>query len=477
MTEAGIESTVFLPDFTTLLLDWFGGRSNFAFFAYGGLNPESPAGLLYSLFHSESPTNMQQRHRYVNPDFDAAIEACLDAPTADEAAPHCKDAQFYLFEDQPIIPLYNNIFISAFRTDKWTGWVNYNGEGINEGFWNENHVRLKEGEPERRADGTGGLFRRILESDISVFNLFIDNKGVFTVTAGNLFDTLYARNPYSLEKIPWFAESWTTQTVPDPAYEDDIFEITLNLIDNATWHDGREWNAWDVPLHYFLVQFTESPILLAPDLVSFINVTVVDDYTVKMYSEASGHLEFVNIAGNYWTGTARAETWAEAANYGKSGFTAADVRALIQDYASSDWDTLVSELTAMFEGAGVTPQEILAFDPGRGVDQGWMVGTGFYQAKEFNYGNFYSVEAYGAHPYSVRAERPPTPPPPPPPPPGPTESGVYNPVTSTGETFDPLAIDLAVEWPYSGSTTMALGLGVVALIVGVAIGIAVKRRE
>jgi hypothetical protein len=50
-------------------------------------------------------------------------------------------------------------------------------------------------------------------------------------------------------------------------------------------------------------------------------------------------------------------------------------------------------------------------------------------------------------------------------------------VTSTGETFDPLAIDLAVEWPYSGSTTMALGLGVVALIVGVAIGIAVKRRE
>ncbi len=95
----------------------------------------------------------------------------------------------------------------------------------------------------------------------------------FTVT-NNIYDTLVGVAP-DWELIPRLAKSWKIS--------DDGLEITFNLRDDVSFHNGRKMTAKDVEYSFKRLKDAESP--RARDYANIIKIEVLDENNIKFTTE------------------------------------------------------------------------------------------------------------------------------------------------------------------------------------------------
>ncbi|MHA1772447.1 MAG: ABC transporter substrate-binding protein [Candidatus Thorarchaeota archaeon] len=183
-----------------------------------------------------------------NSNYDAWRDQLLHSTDYDDVYEAAIEMQKVWVYQSPMIICYENILLSAYRTDKFEGFVNDVSGGV-PGWWTNQKVHLKasEGGP------FGGTFRWSNPLDIDTFNFMVSSSAYTMNVLGELYDSLLAQD-WTGKDVNWLAESYTAETHADnAAIPEGHTRFTFNLIQNATWSDGTPLTADDVAysLNYY----------------------------------------------------------------------------------------------------------------------------------------------------------------------------------------------------------------------------------
>jgi ABC-type transport system substrate-binding protein len=189
----------------------------------------------------------------------------------------------------PQIICYENTLLSAYRTDKFEGFVNDVSDGV-PGWWTNYKVHLKDSE----GGPFGGTFRWSNPLDLDSFNFMVSSSAYTANVLNQLYDSLMTQDDQGNDVL-WLAESYTAQTHADnPDITDGHTRFTFNLIQNATWTDGTRLTAADVA--FSLNYFRDAPgNPYGADLGDMTAAYAPTDYTVvvEFDTESYWHLHTV----------------------------------------------------------------------------------------------------------------------------------------------------------------------------------------
>ncbi|MHA2424311.1 MAG: ABC transporter substrate-binding protein [Candidatus Thorarchaeota archaeon] len=188
---------------------------------------------------------------FANASYDAWRDQLLHATFWDgpggvlEAALEMQEV--WVFQS-PMIICYENILLSAYRTDRFEGFVNDVSDGV-PGWWTNYQVHLQDG----LGGPFGGTFRWSNPLDLDTFNFMVSSSAYTMNVLGELYDSLITTD-YQGNDVNWLAESYIAETHEDnPNVPDGYTRFTFQMIQNATWTDGTQITAEDVAfsLNYF----------------------------------------------------------------------------------------------------------------------------------------------------------------------------------------------------------------------------------
>ncbi|MFW9980145.1 MAG: ABC transporter substrate-binding protein, partial [Candidatus Thorarchaeota archaeon] len=148
----------------------------------------------------------------------------------------------------PMIICYENVLLSAYRTDRFEGFINDVSDGV-PGWWTNYKVHLKDalGGP------FGGTFRWANPLDLDTFNFMVSSSAYTMNVLGELYDSLIIQDPDGND-VMWLAETYEAETHDDnPAVPEGYTRFTFDIIQNATWTDGALITGEDIAfsLNYF----------------------------------------------------------------------------------------------------------------------------------------------------------------------------------------------------------------------------------
>ena len=153
----------------------------------------------------------------------------------------------------PQIICYENFELSAYRTDKFEGFVNDVSGGV-PGWWTNEKVHLK---PGQTGAPWGGEFRWSNPLDLDTFNFMTSSSAYTRNVINEFYDSLITIDSHGND-IDWLAESYIGETHADNlAVPEGYTRFTFDMIQNATWTDGMPLTAEDVA--YSLNYFRDSP--------------------------------------------------------------------------------------------------------------------------------------------------------------------------------------------------------------------------
>ncbi|TFG12445.1 hypothetical protein EU537_09170, partial [Candidatus Thorarchaeota archaeon] len=148
----------------------------------------------------------------------------------------------------PNIIAYENTLLSAYRNDKFEGFVNDVSDGV-PGYWTNYRVHLKE----ELGGPFGDTFRWSNPLDIDSFNTMVTSSAYSMNILMMLYDSLITQDEEG-EDVLWLAESYEAETHDDnPAVPEGYTRFIFDIIQNATWTDGTPLTAEDIAfsLNYF----------------------------------------------------------------------------------------------------------------------------------------------------------------------------------------------------------------------------------
>ncbi|TXT55419.1 MAG: exported protein of unknown function [Candidatus Thorarchaeota archaeon] len=176
-----------------------------------------------------------------NASYDQWIDQLLHGTSFDEVYEAAIEMQRIFVFECPLIILYNNYQISAYRNDRFEGIVNDAIDGP-ACWWTNYRVHSQQ--------GSGGIFRWSLPLDIDTFNVFYGQFWYGYDSLNLMYDGLLKHNPEGVY-IPWLAESYIIETNADnPTVPDGHTRFTFQIVNNATWSDGTPLTAQDVAFSY-----------------------------------------------------------------------------------------------------------------------------------------------------------------------------------------------------------------------------------
>ncbi|MFW9768384.1 MAG: ABC transporter substrate-binding protein [Candidatus Thorarchaeota archaeon] len=210
---------------------------------------------------------------FVNESVDTAIENMLAAKDYAEAYQYCAEIQRLLHYQVPQIVTYENIYLQAYRNDKFTGHVKDYGRYLN-GKWTMHKIR--------NLDGTfGGTVASALGQEPDTFNLWTSNSGYTQQILDLIYSSLYDPGP-DLRKYPVLAESYIEERHADNiAVPEGHHRFTIDLIQNATWSDGTPFTAEDVAFTF--TYLLESAALGNPAGAGLVAQELVSAYAPSTY--------------------------------------------------------------------------------------------------------------------------------------------------------------------------------------------------
>ncbi len=218
-----------------------------------------------------------------NATYDSWRDQLLHSTDYDEVYEAAIEMQKIWVYESPMIICYENILLSAYRTDKFEGHVADVSDGI-PGWWTNQKVHLKadQGGP------FGGTFIWSNPLDLDTFNFMVSSSAYTMNVLGEMYDSLIGTDHLGKD-IFWLAESYTAETHADnPAVPEGHTRFTFNMIQNATWTDGTPITAEDVAftLNYYRdapgnpygVDLSEMTAAYAPT-----DYTVVVEFSTESY--------------------------------------------------------------------------------------------------------------------------------------------------------------------------------------------------
>jgi peptide/nickel transport system substrate-binding protein len=191
--------------------------------------------------------------------------------------------------DCPLIICYENLVLSAYRTDKFEGFQNTATDGV-PSWWTNIKVHQKDslGGP------FGGTFVWSNSLDIDTFNFMASTSAYANNVNNMLWDSLITVGPDGTD-VNWLAESYLTETHADnPDITDGHTRFTFNIVQNATWTDGTRLTGEDVA--FTLNYYKEAPgNQYGSDLTDMVAAYAPTDYTVvvEFNTESYWHLHTV----------------------------------------------------------------------------------------------------------------------------------------------------------------------------------------
>lgn len=289
MTDCGLRGSVRGEDWATIFPVVYSGLYNLASISWNIIPPWNPE-FLYNYFHSEHFWNNLIIH-YNNSDYDKQAEAMLDASTYEEAKQSIWNCSQILLDEMPMIICYNDLDIHAYRTDRWTGYVNMVGlnvMGMNQ--WTPTSIRLKE-----TAGGPFGcaptryscaLGHNLLETLNVIHSNTVWQRAVYEM----IYDHLWELDPNTWEKSPLIAWNWTIKETSPAGDIQAGQKFTFHLYDNITWHDGTPLTSEDVA--YSLGTIWPFSKMYSQNVANIYRIDTPDNYTVDIYTTSYGYFEF-----------------------------------------------------------------------------------------------------------------------------------------------------------------------------------------
>ena len=225
-----------------------------------------------------------------NDTYDSYIDDLLhstDYQTVYDAAIAMQEILVY---ECPYIVCYENHMFSAYRTDRFEGFMNDALEGV-PAWWTGYKVRLKStiGGP------FGGTLRWSNSMGIDPFNHMITTGCPYCFRSEKwLYDSLIRCGPDGND-IAWLAESYSIQTHDDnAAVPENRTRFTFNILRNITWTDGNPLTAEDIA--FTLSYYKDAPgNPLGADLVKMTSAYTPSEFilVVEFAGESYWHLHTV----------------------------------------------------------------------------------------------------------------------------------------------------------------------------------------
>ncbi|MHA1882002.1 MAG: ABC transporter substrate-binding protein [Candidatus Thorarchaeota archaeon] len=197
--------------------------------------------LAYNYWSEYIDEPFQNACNFANASYDAWRDQLLTSTDYDEVYEAAVEMQKIWTYEVPELICYENIQLTAYRTDTFEGFVEDNIDGI-PSWWTNYKVHLKDD-----AGGPfGGTLRWCNSQDIDTFNFMASTSGYSQNINQMMWDTLLATD-HEGNDIPWLAEDWSSAThADDSAVPEGYTRFQFDMIQNATWTDGTPLTGEDV---------------------------------------------------------------------------------------------------------------------------------------------------------------------------------------------------------------------------------------
>lgn len=234
-------------------------------------------------------TNIMNFH---NTTVDALIETMNSTYNFDDYHDLLSELQIAIAQNQPLIPLCTRFEYTAQRVDRFEHWFNQPGVGA-ANAWSLLQTQLRSGQPGRHPiTGVGGSMEVGLNDVPATLNPILATLPDSWLVLDSIYSRLVRMDPVTGEAIPDLARSWVIEP------EGNGLRITLNLQNNATWHDGEAFTADDV---YFTYDYINNPPGTWPfsrpkPHINVTSVEVLTNVTVVLHTPLNGYFALFDIA-------------------------------------------------------------------------------------------------------------------------------------------------------------------------------------
>ena len=262
-----------------------------------GMGPFVDPQFLYDYYHSKFATPeiewCMNNVFFMNDTYDYWVEKMKFAPDEATAIEGCKKAQEIFMDQVPLIPVYNSAGATAYRAkyghhlgeepywDKpWKGVVNSiiptTTCGVND-WWTLLNAHSEGVERD-------GVLRYGMMNDADHVNPVTVYSYWDAIITNEIYSTLFMRDPYNGDRIPWMAKEWKVETWNYGGK--NATQLTLTLCPNIKWSDGTPLNSTDVAFTmkymYDAVSASWYPDVEAIDGINTTtpNIQTPDPYTV-----------------------------------------------------------------------------------------------------------------------------------------------------------------------------------------------------
>lgn len=182
---------------------------------------------------------------FENATYDSWRDQLLHATDYDDVYEAASEMQKVLVYQSPILVCYNNYEFSAYRTDRFEGFVNDAVDGI-PSWWTNQKVHLKDSQ----GGPYGGVFTRSNALDVDSFNILLTSSTHTLNVLDELYDPLI-RTDSEGKLMPFLSEDYIIETHADNAdVPDGHTRMTFDIVTNASWSDGSPLTAQDVAFTY-----------------------------------------------------------------------------------------------------------------------------------------------------------------------------------------------------------------------------------
>ncbi|MFW9850306.1 MAG: ABC transporter substrate-binding protein [Candidatus Thorarchaeota archaeon] len=196
-------------------------------------------------FHSRyADTPFLNPSNFRNESADYWADRLINSITYEDVYEAAIELQKIILYECPQIVCYENIFLNAYRTDRFENFIDLQGDN----WWTYFQVRLKEG-----LGGPFGGTIRCGTRTFYTFNLMTASTTEAWEVLSELYDMLLRTDPNGYD-LNWLCESYSVMTHDDnPHIPAGYTRIVFDMVQNATWTDGKPLTGEDVAfsLNYF----------------------------------------------------------------------------------------------------------------------------------------------------------------------------------------------------------------------------------
>jgi ABC-type transport system substrate-binding protein len=231
----------------------------------------------------KNPTNFR------NATYDACRQQLLYGTTYDEVYNASSWMQKILQEQVPRLVVYENIYLQAYRTDTFTGYVPDLGSYIT-GPCTMRKLHMRDGT-------SGGTVSVALGEEPDSFNIYLTTSPYSEIILSEIWPSLYSYGP-DFKPWPYLAEHLLVETHTDnPDVPSGLTRYTIDIIQNATWSDSIPLTAHDVAFTFeYILESGVYGNQTTTELGPLVSAYATSDYRVTIEYSMESYWYFKDFA-------------------------------------------------------------------------------------------------------------------------------------------------------------------------------------